>query len=305
MFKKSLDAVLLAAQVARDSLMPPAPSSSSQHEDQDYVAAAQSLPRIPKIRFGQWEIDTWYAAPYPEEYNSVPMLYLCEFCLKYMKSEFTLLRHMRKCPLKHPPGDEIYRDGNISVFEVDGRKNKEKRSASNYNVSCILTLPIHQRRGYGNYLIDFKLSDRTRMTVDDVIHTLHLLDMIEKNAFGHYVIRCNMPALRAYDENIKRKGYPSVRPDCLRWKPFLLKRPSASLFPAPAGNQSTDDTHQQNLSEQIDGGLNIQHGHVDSNTGPDAKNLDAGGADMEHTSDRLEAFDSKTVDPEESMQDDT
>lgn len=24
-----------------------------------------------------------------------------------------------------------------------------------YNVSCILTLPIHQRKGYGNLLIDF------------------------------------------------------------------------------------------------------------------------------------------------------
>lgn len=27
---------------------------------------------------------------------------------------------------KHPPGDEIYRKGNISVFEVDGKKNKVK-----------------------------------------------------------------------------------------------------------------------------------------------------------------------------------
>ena len=26
--------------------------------------------------------------------------------------------------MKHPPGDEIYRDGALSVFEVDGRKNK-------------------------------------------------------------------------------------------------------------------------------------------------------------------------------------
>ena len=29
-----------------------------------------------------------------------------------------------KCKSRHPPGDEIYRDGAISVFEVDGRKNK-------------------------------------------------------------------------------------------------------------------------------------------------------------------------------------
>ena len=32
---------------------------------------------------------------------------------------------------------------------------KEKRSVMNYNVSCILTLPVHQRKGYGQYLIDF------------------------------------------------------------------------------------------------------------------------------------------------------
>lgn len=31
-----------------------------------------------------------------------------------------------KCVWKHPPGDEIYRKGNISVFEVDGKKNKVK-----------------------------------------------------------------------------------------------------------------------------------------------------------------------------------
>lgn len=29
---------------------------------------------------------------------------------------------------KHPPGDEIYRKGSISVFEVDGKKNKVKSS---------------------------------------------------------------------------------------------------------------------------------------------------------------------------------
>lgn len=28
-----------------------------------------------------------------------------------------------KCESKHPPGDEVYRDGSISVFEIDGRKH--------------------------------------------------------------------------------------------------------------------------------------------------------------------------------------
>lgn len=34
------------------------------------------------------------------------------------------LSHQHKCPFKHPPGNEIYRKGSVSFFELDGRKNK-------------------------------------------------------------------------------------------------------------------------------------------------------------------------------------
>ncbi|XP_072407246.1 histone acetyltransferase KAT5 isoform X8 [Chiloscyllium punctatum] len=59
-----------------------------------------------------------------EELTSLPVLYLCEFCLKYLKSLKCLQRHLTKCNLRHPPGNEIYRKGTISFFEIDGRKNK-------------------------------------------------------------------------------------------------------------------------------------------------------------------------------------
>ncbi|TVY85493.1 Histone acetyltransferase mst2 [Lachnellula suecica] len=158
--------------------------------------------QIEYIEFGQYQIDIWYAAPYPEEYSRNQALFICEFCLKYMESATVAWRHKTKCPWKHPPGDEIYRDGNISMFEVDGRKqslycqnlcllaklflgsktlyydvepflfyvlteydelgyhfvgyfSKEKRPTSLNNVSCILVLPIFQRKGYGHLLIDF------------------------------------------------------------------------------------------------------------------------------------------------------
>ncbi|KAH8812004.1 putative histone acetyltransferase mst2 [Xylogone sp. PMI_703] len=158
--------------------------------------------QIEYIEFGQYQIDIWYAAPYPEEYSRNKALFICEFCLKYMESDIVAWRHKTKCPWKHPPGDEIYRDKNIMIFEVDGRKNplycqnlcllaklflgsktlyydvepflfyvmteydelgchfvgyfsKEKRPSSLNNVSCILVLPIHQRKGYGHLLIDF------------------------------------------------------------------------------------------------------------------------------------------------------
>lgn len=158
--------------------------------------------KIKCVSIGGYEIETWYAAPYPEEYSRNRVLYICEFCLKYMNSDYVAWRHKLKCPAKHPPGDEIYRDKSVSVFEVDGRKNpvycqnlcllaklflgsktlyydvepflfyvmteydelgchfvgyfsKEKRPSSQNNVSCILTLPTHQRKGYGNLLISF------------------------------------------------------------------------------------------------------------------------------------------------------
>lgn len=51
-------------------------------------------------------------------------IYICEFCLKYRKSRKCLERHLAKCNLKHPPGNEIYRKDHVSFFEIDGRKNK-------------------------------------------------------------------------------------------------------------------------------------------------------------------------------------
>jgi len=38
---------------------------------------------------------------------------------------------------------------------IIGYFSKEKESAENYNVACILTLPQHQRKGYGKLLIEF------------------------------------------------------------------------------------------------------------------------------------------------------
>lgn len=205
--------------------------------------------KIKCIQFGKYCIDTSYAAPYPEEYSHESRLFICEFCLKYLPSEFVAYRHKLKCPAKHPPGDEIYRDGSISIWEVDGRKkteycqclclmaklflgsktlyydvdpflfyvlteydeygyhfvgyfSKEKRPASQNNVSCILVMPIHQRKGYATFLIEFSylltriegkegspekpLSDMgltAYRSYWDLTISRHLLEL-EKQAFG-------------------------------------------------------------------------------------------------------------------------
>jgi len=83
------------------------------------------------VELGRYDIDTWYYSPYPEPFASEKKLYICEYTLKYFKKKKTLVRHLAKTPLRHPPGDEIYRSPDpghypgdcattptIAVFEV-------------------------------------------------------------------------------------------------------------------------------------------------------------------------------------------
>ncbi|VUZ55199.1 unnamed protein product [Hymenolepis diminuta] len=156
---------------------------------------------IDTIQLGKYEIGTWYFSPYPEEYRRLKYLWICEYCLKYMKFEKSWVRHvLHECRLRQPPGRQIYQKDNISVFEVDataqklycqnlcllaklfldqktlyynvvpflfyvlcetdaegshlvGYFSKERASAENNNLACILTLPPFQRMGYGKFLI--------------------------------------------------------------------------------------------------------------------------------------------------------
>lgn len=82
------------------------------------------IKNIEMIELGKHRIKPWYFSPYPQELVSLNCIHLCEFCLKYVKSRKCLQRHLTKCNLRHPPGNEIYRSGTISFFEIDGRKNK-------------------------------------------------------------------------------------------------------------------------------------------------------------------------------------
>ncbi|KAL4062857.1 hypothetical protein J3A83DRAFT_4108049 [Scleroderma citrinum] len=331
--------------------------------------------RIRTIRFGRYDIHPWYDAPFPEEYANIPdgRLWICEFCLKYMRSGFAFGRHKMKCKARHPPGDEIYRDGTVSIFEVDGRKNKiycqnlcllskmfldhkslfydvepflfyvmtefddigarfvgyfskEKCSPKDYNVSCIMTLPVRQRQGWGGFLIDFSyllskkeqrsgspekplsalgalgyknywtlalmrylktapprpvledISRATSMTLEDIYNTLVQQNMIanqpatppsvrpspgqsikfprgRKNGIARrhlqrtstqkeeeggsksgspvtlptrYEISWDREMVDLWLDNWEKKGYLKIKPEKLKWTPFLLMRTRAT-----------------------------------------------------------------------------
>lgn len=46
---------------------------------------------------------------------------ICELIEKII---YSFIFFKAKCVWRHPPGDEIYRNKNISMFEVDGKRNK-------------------------------------------------------------------------------------------------------------------------------------------------------------------------------------
>ncbi|XP_032518200.1 histone acetyltransferase Tip60 isoform X4 [Danaus plexippus] len=106
---------------ATPTTRPRTSGSMVAHGHDDLVTRMKN---IEMIELGKHRIRPWYFAPYPQEMVNLVCIYICEFCLKYRKSKKCLERHLIKCKLKHPPGNEIYRKGSISFFEIDGRKNK-------------------------------------------------------------------------------------------------------------------------------------------------------------------------------------
>ena len=68
------------------------------------------------------------------------MLFFAEFDLQFFKTRSELLRHLTKCRLQHPPGDEIYRNrtakGSVSMYEARALPGCLRRVAMRPCVRC-------------------------------------------------------------------------------------------------------------------------------------------------------------------------
>lgn len=103
--------------------MPTTPASPTPSTPGAKVPAFPSMKpnalRIRTIRFGPFDVKTWYDAPFPEEYASIPdgRLWICEFCLKYMKSRLTAGRHK----VWHFTGSPFPRPNSASICSSNAR----------------------------------------------------------------------------------------------------------------------------------------------------------------------------------------
>lgn len=88
------------------------------------LAEVHRVRNLALIQMGKYEMEPWYFSPYPASFSDADKVYIDEFCLSYFDDEKAYHRHRAKCTLQHPPGNEIYRDENVSFFEVDGRRQR-------------------------------------------------------------------------------------------------------------------------------------------------------------------------------------
>jgi len=113
----------------RKKVMADEHDSDSDHAEFDANALREheeftKVKNIEHIELGPHIMETWYFSPFPPEFKDCKKLYVCEYSLQFFKRRTQMLRHMSKVRLRHPPGDEIYRKGNVCMFEVDGKREK-------------------------------------------------------------------------------------------------------------------------------------------------------------------------------------
>eukprot|EP00768_Dysnectes_brevis_P000349 gnl/Dysnectes_brevis/1076_a1201_1793.p1 GENE.gnl/Dysnectes_brevis/1076_a1201_1793~~gnl/Dysnectes_brevis/1076_a1201_1793.p1 ORF type:complete len:277 (+),score=87.79 gnl/Dysnectes_brevis/1076_a1201_1793:193-1023(+) len=104
---------------------PATPRHSQRRVEQKHQHLMALAKNIQRVVLGPYEMDAWYFSPYPDEFGRCAVIYVCPVCLRYLRSPRAYQRHLTKCVPRPPPGDEIYRDSTISVYELDGSVQKE------------------------------------------------------------------------------------------------------------------------------------------------------------------------------------
>ncbi|OZC08799.1 hypothetical protein X798_04216 [Onchocerca flexuosa] len=155
------------------------------------------LPRIHTITIGDFELEPLYTSPLPLELVKKGHLYICENCLDFKESKETLERHtvdgniakdysqnlclLAKLFIDHKTlfydvepflfyvltiwnSTGCHLADNLDILKV--RIFFQQKCSLENNLSCILTLPSYQNKGYGRFLIDFSflLSRREGIT---------------------------------------------------------------------------------------------------------------------------------------------
>ncbi|GKY93230.1 hypothetical protein MPSEU_000290700 [Mayamaea pseudoterrestris] len=106
-----------------------------EHEGLDEASLREheevtKVKNVSYLELGEFQMETWYYSPFPKELigssGFLDVLYVCEFTFGMFARKSELQRYQSRIlpPQRHPPGSEIYRKGNLAMFEVDGQEEK-------------------------------------------------------------------------------------------------------------------------------------------------------------------------------------
>jgi len=124
--------ILPETDMIKDKVVTVAAQELDEHEGLDEASLREheevtKVKNIDKFELGRYRMDTWYFSPLPKELTKdghmIDVLFVCEFTLQFFTRKQELVRHQHKhlpTNRRHPPGNEIYRNGNLSMFEVYG-----------------------------------------------------------------------------------------------------------------------------------------------------------------------------------------
>ena len=104
-----------------------------EHEGMDEASLREheevtKVKNVETIEMGKYRMDCWYFSPFPPHIfsSTIDILYICEYTFNFYTCKSALLRDQSKPGrLRHPPGNEIYRRGNLSMFEIDGNLERQ------------------------------------------------------------------------------------------------------------------------------------------------------------------------------------
>jgi histone acetyltransferase MYST1 len=90
------------------------------------------IKNIESLVLGPYVMDAWYYSPFPKNYSNLKTLYVCEYCLTYMRKVSSYKHHRAHCTTRQPPGKRIYHQplpndedaSYLDVYELDGQDAK-------------------------------------------------------------------------------------------------------------------------------------------------------------------------------------
>ena len=160
---------------------------------------ATKIKTIEYIQFGETTMEAWYHSDFPTEYHC-RVLYICPFCLFFFTKKRELEAHSERCDVRCPPGDEIYRDDKVSMFEFDAKQQKvytenlcyiAKLFLDHkniwYEIDAFYFYVLCERKNDGYHMVGY-FSKEKQAEMDNNLSCIMILPAWQRYGYGKFLI---------------------------------------------------------------------------------------------------------------------